>query len=157
MEEALSSGDITVNSSTAQGYYTGDEYYSAGDYEYLDLNDNDCRIIWDGSSFSVIEGYGNHPVVEVSWHGANAFAEHYGLRLPDEYEWEKAARGMTGADYPWGDSISGDNANYYNSGDPWDNGTTPAGYYNGENGTTDSPSPYGAYDMAGNVWNWTHS
>ncbi|MDP6853852.1 MAG: SUMF1/EgtB/PvdO family nonheme iron enzyme, partial [Candidatus Marinimicrobia bacterium] len=167
LEEALLSGDITVSSSTAQGYYAGDENYSAGEYEYLDLDDTDCRIIWDGASFSVIEGYGNHPVVEVTWFGAHAFAEYYGLRLPSEYEWEKAARGMTGADYPWGedygDDIS-DNANYGNSGDPYEVGdwaeypqTTPIGYFNGENGTTDSPSPYGAYDMAGNVWNWTHS
>ncbi|MBC8257078.1 MAG: SUMF1/EgtB/PvdO family nonheme iron enzyme [Candidatus Marinimicrobia bacterium] len=160
LEEALTNGDISVTSSTAQGNYSGDEYYGSGDYEYLDLDDNDCRISWDGSSYSVIEGYEDHPVVDVTWFGAHAFAQHYGLRLPDEYEWEKAARGMSGTAYPWGedygDDIS-DNANYNNSGDPWDNGTTPVGCYNGENGTTDSPSPYGAYDMAGNVWNWTHS
>ena len=160
LEGALATGDITVTSSTVQGYYEGDENYGAGEYEYLDLDDSDCRIDWTGSEVTIITGYEDHPVVEVSWFGAQAFAQFYGLRLPDEYEWEKAARGITGADYPWGenygDNIS-DNANYWGSGDPWDNGTTPIGYFNGENGTTDSPSPYGAYDMAGNVWDWTHS
>ena len=60
-------------------------------------------------------------------------------------------------DFTWGENISGDRANFWGSGDPWDNGTTPIGYYNGQNGTTDSPSAYGVYDMCGNVFNWTDS
>ena len=161
LEEALDNGDITVTTSTVQGYYTGDEHWSAGTYEFLDLDDSDGRIAWTGSEFTIVSGYEDHPVVEVSWFGAWAFGEHYGIRLPTEHEWEKSARGNTGWDYPWGNSIDGSRANYVNSGDPFDNGTTPVGYYNGQNyggfQTTDSPSPYGAYDMAGNVWDWTHS
>ena len=164
LEEALATGVITVTASTVQGYYTGDNHWGASNYAFLDHADGYCRINWDGSSFSVVSGYEDHAVVEVSWFGAWAFSEHYSFRLPDEYEWEKAARGMSRADYPWGetwgDDIS-DNANYRNSGDPWDNGTTPVGLYNGQNylgfQTIDSPSPYGTYDMAGNVWEWTHS
>ncbi len=68
---------------------------------------------------------------------------------------------MTGYNYPFGNTISEDRANYFDSGDPWDNGTTPVGMYNGQiiQGfqTIDSPSPYGAYDMAGNVTDWTDS
>ncbi len=48
-----------------------------------------------------------------------------------------------------------DKANYMYSGDPWDNATTPVGYYNGNNETIDCQSPYGAYDLAGNVGEWT--
>ncbi len=164
LQEALNAGDITVTSSTVEGYYTGDQHYSAGTYEFLDLDDSDCRIEWNGSNFSIISGYEEHPVVEVTWFGSWAFAEHYNLRLPTEHEWEKAARGNTGYDYPWGNSIDGSRANYWNSGDPFEGNeveTTPVGMYNGQTiqgfSTTDSPSPYGAYDLAGNVFNWTDS
>ncbi len=159
--EALLVGNITVTTNTVQGYYTGDPHWPAGNYEFLNLYDSDCRIDWNGSSFSIVSGYEDHPVVEVTWFGSWGFAEHYGYRLPTEYEWEKAARGNTGWDYPWGDNIDGSRANYWNSGDPFDNGTTPVGYYDGSNHsgfqTTDSPSPFGAYDMVGNVWDWTDS
>jgi len=161
LEEALANGDITVTSTSVEGYYTGDEHWGTGDYEYLDLDDGDCQIDYNGSKFSIITGYENHPAMEVTWFGANAFAEHFGCSLPTEEEWEKAARGNTGNTFPWGDALDGSRANYYNSSDPYDNGTTPVDYYNGTNHdgfqTTDSPSPYGAYDMAGNVWEWTNS
>ncbi len=129
--------------------------------ELLDL-DGECRITYNGSGFEIESGFENHPVVEVTWYGANDFAIQNNLRLPDEYEWEKAARGMQTADYPWGtDNIDGSWANYQDSGDPWDNGTTPVGFYNGQNymgfQTNDAKSPYGVYDMAGNVFEWTSS
>ncbi|MCF7913507.1 MAG: formylglycine-generating enzyme family protein [Candidatus Cloacimonetes bacterium] len=161
LEDAYVFSIITVSSSSVAGYYDGDENYVAGEYEYYDLDGGENRINWDGSNFNIEEGFNDHPVVEVSWFGANAYAEYYGWRLPTEEEWEKAARGNTGNEYPWGDIISGDRANYYNSGDPWDNGTTPICFYNGQfyEGfqTSDSPSPYGCYDMCGNVYNWTDS
>ena len=160
LEEAYNTGNISVSSSTVEGYYEGDEIYSAGNYEFYDLDDGDNRIHWNGSNFIIETGYEEHPVVEVTWFGAWAFAENYGLSLPTEHEWEKSARGNTAYDFPWGNSIDGSRANYNNSGDPWDNGTTPVGMYNGQiiQGfqTTDSPSPYDVYDMAGNVWEWTY-
>jgi formylglycine-generating enzyme required for sulfatase activity len=162
LEQALSQEEITVTSSTVEGYYPGDDEWDPGTYEFLDLDESDYRIEWTGSEFTIDSGYENHPVVEVTWFGAWAFAEHYGFELPTEQEWEKAARGDTGYDYPWGDNIDGSMANYVNSGDPFDNGTTPTGYYNGQNysgfQTTDSPSEtYGIYDMAGNIREWTGS
>ena len=160
LEEAKAALDVFISGNLVMGTYAGDDNNPAGDYLFYTLGDtpnaNYGLFNWDGSSFLLNDNqYENHPVVEVSWFGANAFAKFYGLHLPDEFEWEKAARGNTGADYPWGEDFGADitdNANYAASGF---NGTNSVGYYNGLNNTTDSPSPFGAYDMAGNVWNMT--
>ncbi|MFQ6605065.1 MAG: formylglycine-generating enzyme family protein [Fidelibacterota bacterium] len=163
--DALDAGVVWMNGGDeVQGFYAGDEHYGPGNYSLHYRWES--RIHWNGTTFIVDEGYGNHPVTGVTWFGAYKFASYYGLRLPTEEEWEKAARDTTGWEYPWGDVIDSSNANYRYSGDPWEGGdnwdifaTTPVGFYNGQNyngfQTTDSPSPFGAYDMAGNVKEWT--
>lgn len=94
------------------------------------------------------EAKADHPVTFVSRADAESYCAWKGKRLPTEIEWEKAARGVDGFVYPWGNKFNRTNANTSLSGII---GTTSVGKY--ETGK----SPYGMLDMAGNVWEWTVS
>jgi sulfatase modifying factor 1 len=173
LNNALADGYIKIDGDQIVGYYPGDEFrgfkheepIEAGDWIFIPLNDPSQRIAFDGNTFSVQPGYENHPMTMVSWFGARGYCEYYNWRLPTEMEWEKAGRGTDTRPFPWGDEIVRENANYYASRDPFEDmgsygsRTTPVGFYNGRTydgyTTLDSASPYGLYDMAGNVWQWT--
>lgn len=173
LNEALAEGYVKVDGNEIVGFYPGDEFHGvkheeridSGDWIFIPLDDPSQRVQFDGSAFSVQPGYENHPMTMVSWFGAWGYCEFSGYRLPTETEWEKAARGADTRPFPWGEEIQRQNANFYASRDPFEDmgsygsRTTPVGFYNGnaygDYTTLDSASPYGLYDMAGNVWQWT--
>ena len=178
LNAAQADGFVKIEGDKIVGYYPGDvfrgvkheEEIKAGDWVFIPLDDPSQRVKFDGSTFSAQPGYENHPMTMVSWFGAWGYCGYYDYSLPTEMEWEKAARGpSTGSGparpFPWGDEIVRENANFYASRDPFEDmgsfgsRTSPVGFYNGQKygdyQTLDSASPYGLYDMAGNVWQWT--
>ncbi|HLF73313.1 MAG TPA: SUMF1/EgtB/PvdO family nonheme iron enzyme [Anaerolineales bacterium] len=102
-----------------------------------------CYEPHDISNF-VNSQYADHPVVFVDWNMAKTYCEWRGAKLPTEAQWEKAARGTDGRTYPWGEGIDCSKANYSGCSE----GTSSVMTYQ------DGMSPYGVYNMAGNVWEW---
>jgi len=173
LSAALDEGYVKMDGENIVGFYPGDEFHAvkheeeirAGDWLFIPLADPSQRIEFDRTTFTSQAGYENHPMTSVTWFGAWGYCKYYGWRLPTEMEWEKAARGTDTRPFPWGENIHRENANFYSSRDPFEDmktfgsRTSPVGFYNGqkygEYQTLDSASPYGLYDMSGNVWQWT--
>ena len=172
LNAALADDSIKVDGDNIVGNYPGDVFHGvkheeeikAGDWVYIPLTDPSQRIKFDGTRFTVQTGYENHPMTSVTWFGAWGYCEYNQSRLPTEIEWEKAARGTDARPFPWGEEIARNNANFYSSRDPFEDmktvgsRTSPVGFFNGQTYdgyvTLNSASPYGLYDMAGNVWQW---
>jgi hypothetical protein len=114
----------------------------------------------DGVLFSDHQAsHPDYPVVGVNYASAQAYCEWIGGRLPNWSEWVIAANGEEDRLYAHGFEITPADANYFDSGDPFEPGPSPVGYYNGESvafETNDSFSKYAAYDMTGNVWEWVN-
>ena len=146
LNEALASGEIKMGFSgiTKNGHSLinlANRY--VGEWNVF------CPINRESGKFRVNSLEANTPARFVTWYGALAYAEHYGLRLPTEAEWEKSAKGINKTKYPWGDSEPTRwDCNYNDIHDH----AIMVGYFSplGE-------SPYGCCDMAGNMWEWCSS
>jgi formylglycine-generating enzyme required for sulfatase activity len=133
-------------SSTGAFYIDLNEVTNADYFKFVKTTQRTPPYHWPEGNLP--KGKENHPVVYVSWFDANEYCSWANKRLPTEQEWEKAARGEEGLIYPWGNEWSLDKSNnpYKHS-----TGTEPISSY------PEGRSPYGLYDISGNVWEWVDS
>lgn len=123
-----------------------------------------CAAPQNTSSKTHSNYYGNSefsdfPVIYIDWSQATAYCKWRGANLPSEAQWEKAARGTDGRTYPWGNKFDGTRANFCDKNCPlnWSDKSTNDGYADVApvGSFEEGKSPYGIYDLAGNVFEWT--
>lgn len=132
--------------------YADEKLWIPDGWKWKEKNDITNPALWVDATYNDPE----QPVVGVSWYEADAYGrwltesenDKHTYRLPTEEEWERAARGEDGRTWPWGNIFDKDKCNSAESGLKKTSRVTA--YPNGV-------SPYGCYDMAGNVWEWTGS
>lgn len=122
--------------------------YGARYRSYIELDDDDSRIVLAKGRFVPVRGQDRHPVTEVTWYGARAYCLWRGGDLPTEVQWEAAARGADDRLYPWGNKPPTPERIVFGGlvGATEPVGSRPSG-----------ASPFGALDMAGSLAEWTRS
>ena len=131
---------VTVKPFFMDQYEVTNEDYA----KFVKATANRAPSNWANGNYP--DGAARKPVTGVTWDDATAYAKWAGKRLPTEEEWEFAARGTDGRLYPWGNEWKSGLAN----ADGVSNGMVDVGTYKGA-------SPFGAYDMVGNAWEWMSS
>lgn len=121
-----------------------------GGVAWIALDSKYALIEQQDSTFTPKEGYAQHPAIEVSWHGAKAYCQWAGKRLPTEQEWFSACAGPQRTRFPWGETFEPERANISGDKDGFLR-TAPVGSF------PKGASPYGALDLGGNVWEWTEA
>jgi formylglycine-generating enzyme required for sulfatase activity len=161
-------------------YYIGKYAVTNGEYKkFRDSTDYENPSFWPEGKViprepSFWEDKANHgggipgsddfPTIGVTWNQAVAYCRWVSAktgkryRLPTEAEWEKAARGTDQRRYPWGNQTDPSYTNYLSGRGPYNNSSSPVGFYDGAKHadfeTHSNASPYGAFDMAGGVFEW---
>ncbi len=126
-------------------FYIDKYEVTTGEYKlFIDATNSRPPVSFFGRG--VPPGRERYPVTDINWYEASRYCEWKGKRLPTEAEWEKAARGTDGREFPWGE---GYDKTKLNAGDSGIGDIAPVGSFQA------GASPYGVMDMSGNVWEWT--
>jgi hypothetical protein len=140
--------DAPIKTFTLDGYWIQQTEVTNKMYNQCVASGNCSAPVQEvGAPLYTISQFGDYPVVGVTWDAANAYCQWIGGQLPSEAQWEKAARGQSGNKYPWGNnSPNCDLANLKTCG----------GHTNPVDAHQTGKSPYGLFDMAGNVYEWVN-
>jgi formylglycine-generating enzyme required for sulfatase activity len=142
--DAAPSHEIHLDAYYIDKYEVSNEQY----FEFIRAANHKAPVHWEERTFA--QGSEKFPIIRVSWYDASEYCKWAGKRLPTEAEWEKAAKGEDNRRYPWGNEFDYSKANLSQNPE-----------FRGDIRKVDSyetgKSPYGAYNMVGNVWEWTDS